>query len=223
VPFTIDQYSRRKSMSARGAMAQALSRFLLEQIFVHPGPFQFARVFSQWPSFVDKFVSPSACVLPGEWRYSDALMTPTLCPNTVEPKGTVPGQMANDGFGLYKLSELEADFEISLRASSVGERDAIVEKLEEIWRAPPLLMSESTGPRYGVLLPLPEYFGVDARFSLLSARLIDNEETAMREHRDAVLTVSGQTIQVTVGPVSPLRLTVNSCQILPDGTEVKLR
>jgi hypothetical protein len=223
MPFSIDQYSRRKTMSARGAMSLALSRFLEQQTFHNPGPFRFARVFSQWPSFVDKFVSPSACVLPGEWRYVDALMTPALCPETVEPPSTVPGQMAGDGFGLYKLSEVEQDFEISMRASSVGERDAIVETLEEIWHAPGLLMNDASGARYGILLPLPEYFGVDARFSLLSARTIDNEETAIREHRDAVFTLSGQTIQVTVGPVSPLRLTVNYCQILPDGTEVKLR
>jgi hypothetical protein len=144
-----------------------------------------------------------------------------LLEDTVEPR-TLDGRMTESGFGLYKLSEIEVNLEVSIRAASVTERDAIVLGLEEIFRAPQLLMNEQTGPRYGVLLPLPTYYGVEARFALQSARVLDDEDRAMREQRDAILTISGQAPQVTVGPASPLNMTVREYQLLPDGTCVPL-
>lgn len=198
-------YSRVATRDVRSAMAAALADKLAQLEFYNPNPFRFHAVFDEWPRYMDKFLSPSACVLPGSWRYADALMTPTLCEDTIEPLNP-DGTMAGAGFALYKLSEVEVDLEVSLRASSTAEREAIILGMEQTFRAPNLLMDEAAGPRYGVVLPLPDYFGVSARFALMGARVIDDEDRAMREQRDAVFTVSAQAPQVTVGPVFPLNM-----------------
>lgn len=191
-------------------MALALARHLEDQRFyLSTGVFTFAAVFDEWPSYLDRFVPPSACVLPGAWQYTDWSMTPRLLEDTWEVQG-------EPGFGLYKLSETEVEFEISMRSSNAAERDAIILGLEESFKAPGLLMDEQQGPRYGIMLPLPEYYGLDARFALQGARVIDDEERAMRENRDAVMTISGQAPQVAVGPVFPLNLRI---RLEVDGNE----
>jgi hypothetical protein len=204
----IEDFSRKATSSAREAMAITLANRLAELEFRDPGGsvFRFASVFYDWPSYSSKYVPPSACVLPGSWVYANALMTPTLCEDTWEPKG-------ESGFGLYKLSELEVEFEVSLRTDSTAQRDTILLGLESAFQPAGLLMTDPQGSRYGLLLPMPEYYGMQARFALQGARVIDDEERAMREQRDAVVVISGQAAQVVVGPVFPLGLTVrlNTC------------
>ena len=219
--FTIAQYSRTATLDLRSAMALSLARFLRDKVFFNPGQFQFAQVFEDWPSYLKRFVSPSACVLPGSWIYADALMTPHLLEKTVEPMNEA-GEMLAEGFGLYKLSEMEVTLEVSLRASSVAERSSIILGLEDKFRAPRLLMDDAAGPRYGIIVEMPEYYGMCARFALQSARVVDDEDRAMREQRDAVFVISGQAPQVTVGPVAPLSVVIRKKQMLPDGTCVDL-
>jgi len=182
-------------------MALALTRHLAALRFSSgAGQFMFAEVFDEWPSYSQKYIAPSAAVLPGSWTYGDAYLTPTLMEDTWEPKG-------ERGFGLYKLSEIEVTLEVSMRTNSTAEREAIVAIVEQSFRHPELLMSQA-GARNGILLPMPEYYGLCARFALLSGRVIDDEDRAMRENRDAILNVSAQATQVAVGPVSPLNLKV---------------
>lgn len=210
MPITRQQYSRTATRSARDAMALALTRHLESLQFQLSGAtFQLATVFSEWPAYLDRYVPPCACVLPNEWRYSDWAFTPKLLEDTWE----VPGE---PGFGLYKLSEIETDFEISLRTNNPAERDAMINGIEESFVAANVLMDEAQGPRYGIILPLPEYYGLAARFALQSARVIDDEERTMREQRDAVLTISSQAPQVRVGPVFPLNLKI---RLTIDGEE----
>lgn len=203
------QYSRTASLNARAALALALRRHLEGLSFsLVGGAFTLAQVFDDWPSYQSRLVPPSACVLPGSWRYADWAFTPHLLEDTVEP-ACVPGVgMSTPGFGLYKTAELECDFEVSVHSNTVAERDAVVLGIEDAFVAPTVLMNEQRGPRYGILLDLPEYYALQGRFALQSARVIDNEETAMRESRDAVIVISCQAPKVQVGPVFPLRLKI---------------
>src|SRR3989442_10911186 len=110
--MTIDQFSRKATRSNREAMALALRRHLETQSFtLAGGAFTFAQVFDDWPTYISRLVPPSACVLPGSWRYGDWSFSPKLLEDTVEPPVTVDG-MAGSGFGLYKTAEVECDLEI---------------------------------------------------------------------------------------------------------------
>ena len=67
---------------------------------------------------------------------------------------------------------------------------------------------QQDGARYGLVRASPEYYGLDGRFALLSGSVIDNEDTAMREKRDAVFTISARIPKVQVGPVWPMALKI---------------
>jgi hypothetical protein len=184
-------------------MALALARKLRAAVFPRPsgGQLRFAEVFESWPDYTQRFVPPAACVLPGSWPYDAARMTPTLLEDTWEPHGDV-------GFGLYKTADISADFEINIRATSDAERAVLLAGLEDIWVADEVLMDHISGARYGVLIEMTEYWGVCAGFALKSARVVDNEDMAIRNHREAIITVTGQAPQVKLAPVRPLKLTV---------------
>ena len=203
--FTLDQYSRKASLNVRDAMARALSRHLKTLTFQFG--VRFTDVFDEWPSYVKRYRPPCACVLPSSWAYS-GWMTPTLLEDTWEPQGA-------QGFGLYKTGEAETELEISIATTSTEERALIEQGIEDAFVDPELLMSEQRGPRNAILLPMPEYYGLNVRFSLLRGRVIDDEDSAIREKRNAVLTVSAQASKVKVGPVYPLALTI---QINNDGS-----
>lgn len=184
-------------------MAATLARHLREVEFPIPsgGSFRFAEVFDVWPRYTDRNVSPAACVLPSSWLYDAARLTPTLLEETWEPQGGV-------GFGLYKLADITLDFEINIRAPSAPERSAILMGIETAWVDPDVLMNQETGARYGVVLPMPEYWGVCAGYSLKSARILDDAGSSMREQREAIMVVTAQAPQVKLASVRPLRLTV---------------
>lgn len=204
MPITdISQYSRKQTLDVRSAMATAIARKLRDSVFPRGsgGSIKFAEVFESWPSYEQRYVPPSACVLPTPTLYDAARLTPTLLEDTWEPPGDV-------GFGLYQLADIEVEFEINIRAASSAERSDIIAGLEQAWVADGILMDQVAGARYGILLEMPEYWGLCAGFSLVSARTLDDEDKAMREHREAVLSVKGVASQVTLRPVRPLNLTV---------------
>jgi hypothetical protein len=196
--FTLDQYSRKASMAIRPAMAVALARHLAGLTFQFG--VRFTGVFSEWPSFVKRYRPPCACVLPSSWALG-GWMTPTLLEDTWEPQGA-------QGFGLYKTGESETELEISIATTSQDERAILEQGVEDAFTDPQALMSEQRGPRNAILLPMPEYYGLNARFSYLRGRSIDDDDSAMREKRNVVITVSAQASKVRVGPVYPLALTI---------------
>ena len=200
-------FSRKATQSVRNAMASALAGYVagLSWDLDDGTTVKFAQVFDRWPHYLQRTVDPSACVLPGSWKYGDALLTPTLLEDTWEPKG-------GDGWGLYKTAEAEMELELSFRATTAEERDQLILGLEEAFQDPNVLMSQQ-GAANRIVLPLPTYYGLSARYSLLSGRLIDSEEQAMREQRDAILTISAQAPKVKLGPVHPMCLTVRKLSI----------
>lgn len=206
--FTQADFSRRASLPIRQAMAKAITRFISQLTFFNPGAFQFAEVFEEWAGYLDRVVYPAAVILPGAWRYADSEFTPALIRRTMEPVD-FNGTLVDAGFALYKLAEFEQDMELSFRATSPGERDAILLGLESAFRSPELLSDNVAGARNGVILDLPEYYSLPGRFAVTSARVEDNPDSAMRNVRDAVLIISGQAQQVAVGPVRPMSVRVD--------------
>jgi hypothetical protein len=193
-----EKFSRTATQDVRGAMATALAAYIAGLEF-DPGDgsplYKFAQVFDEWPSYLDRNVDPSACVLPNSWKYGPALLTPVLIEATWEPKGM-------PGWGLWKTAEAEVEFELSLRASSPVMREKLILGIEDAFQS-------TTREANRIILDLPTYYGVDARYSLLAGRVVDNEEQAAREQRDAVLTISAQANKVVVRPVYPMALNIS--------------
>ncbi len=221
--FLREQYSRTKTRDLRGAMAEALKTYLAGiSIPVEAGVVKFAKVFSEWPDYDDKFITPSAVVLPSSAPYVAARLTPSLIEETWEPKGF-------QGFGLYALAEIDAEFEIKIRTTDKPTRSAIMSKLEELWVFPGYDMGDPYGlrpdgqyqspiDRYGVLLPMPDYYGLSARFALASQRVVDDQDPAMRNIREATITVTGQGRLVELLPVVPMIARIREYILGADGT-----
>lgn len=199
--FTRDQYSRKATKDVRDAAATALARYLRTLKF--DSGVQFTAVHDSWPSYSQRYQPPSACVLPNSWKYGPWGTAPKLLEWSWEPQG-------EQGFGLEKTSELEMELEISIATNSPEERAILLLGVEDAFIDPQGLMSEQRGPRNAILLPMPEYYGLSARFNLLGGRVNDDQETAMREKRDAVITVSCQASKVRLIPVFPLALTIET-------------
>jgi len=197
-----DEFSRTATMDVRGAMAATLARYIAGLKFdtLDGGPdLQFAEVFDEWPSYLDRAVPPSGCVLPSSWKYGAAVLTPVLIEDTWEPKG-------EPGWGLWKTAEAEVEFELSFRTTSAVERGKLILGIEDAFQS-------TSQEANRVVLPLPDYYGLDARYSLLSARVIDSEDQAIREQRDAVMTISAQADKVVLRPVFPMSLTIKKVSV----------
>ena len=207
----IAQFSRKASIGVRNALALALARLVQDMTFPGSQAQSFAVVYDEWPDFLDTGVFPAACILPGEFRYADSQMTPRLLEDTWEPKGM-------PGWGLQKTAELQTEFQLVIRTNLAGERAQLMQAVEDLFQPQDNLMDQ-TGPRYGLVVPLPEYYGVNGRFALLSGAVIDNEDTAMREKRDAAFTISASAPKVQVAPVWPMALQVTKKLFVERGQE----
>jgi hypothetical protein len=204
------QFSRKASIGVRNALAVALGRLVQNVTFPGSQAQGFAAVFDEWPDFLDTGVFPAACILPGEFRYADSQLTPRLLEDTWEPKGM-------PGWGLQKTAELQTEFQLVVRTNLPGERAQLMQAIEDLFQPVDNLMDQ-TGPRYGLVVPLPEYYNLNGRFALLAGAVIDNEDTAMREKRDAAFTISASAPKVQVVPVWPMALKVTKELVDPAGT-----
>ena len=194
------QFSRKASIGVRNALAVALGRLVQGLTFPGSQAQNFAAVYDEWPDFLETGVFPAACVLPGEFKYADSQMTPRLLEETWEPKGM-------PGWGLQKTAELQTEFQLAIRTNLASERSQLMQAIEDLFQPVDNLMDQ-TGPRYGLVVPLPEYYGITGRFALLAGAVIDNEDAAMREKRDAAFTISASAPKVQVVPVWPMALQV---------------
>lgn len=197
-------YSRTQTMDIRSAMARALAVKLTAAEYPAPDGrvLKFAEVFDTWPDPEDAYRPPgTAAILPAAYPMEPSQLTPTLLEETWEPAGQA-------GFGLYKTAEVMADFEILIRASTAAERRVFLTGIESMWVAEHVLMDPVQGARYGILLPMPEYWGTCAEFALKTIRVLDDEDRAMREHREAIITVSGLAAMVKLGPVQPMKMSI---------------
>lgn len=197
--ITVEQYSRKQSLNVRAAMVRAIAERLRNAKFPKPrgGFIQFSQVFEHWPDYPERSTAIVAAVLPSPVRYDAARLTPSLIDETWEPYGEV-------GFGLYRLADIDAEFEIQIRCPTDAERSVVLAGMETLWVADEVLMDPIAGARYGVIICMPEYFGVAAGFALKDMRVLDDENRAVREHREAIMTIFGQATQVKLAPVRPM-------------------
>lgn len=210
-----EMYSRTQTLDLRTAMAAALCRQLQSSTFPGAGGEGQLRIevaYQEWPSFGDEVVTPAACVLPdGEGQDVEARLTPTLLEDTWEVRG-------EPGWGLYVLSDYECEFVVKIRAATSAERSAVIAYVEQLLvQDADILIAPVGGNRYGMLTRMDEYYQRDCRFGLLGTTVIDDQESAMREQRDAQFRISAQAQKVRVGMVQPftLRVTVQSDLPLP--------
>ena len=202
------QYTRKATLPLRQAVASALAEFLGGLTFDTGGnSFPFAKVFTEWADYMDSAMYPSAVVLPGSWPYADSgIGAPRLLEETVEPRDA-DGNMLGVGWGLYKQAEIDAQLELRFSANTPAERDACLLKLEEVFHARELGDTAVEALRNELVLPLPAYYSLPARYAVASARMEDDADSAIRNVREAVLVLSVQASQVVVGPVYPMDLT----------------
>jgi len=221
------EYSRTATMDSRDACAAALKRILVGiDREINGERIKFAQVFDEWPSYDDKYDCPAACVLPPpEWTYDDT-STPKLMEQTVElqpipaPIGD-PSDPAQEppAFGLWKTAEMLDQFQIVLRASTPAQRAMLKLAIAEAFQTPNVGMDPG-GQRYGLLVDLPDYYGITARAAIQRGQNSDNEDSAARNQREATFVVSMQTAEVQVGGVWPMGLTITRKTQTGDGQPI---
>ena len=197
-------------MDVRDACALALSRVIQAIDKVIAGErVKFNHVFDEWPVFDDKYDPPAACVLaPPEYEYGDSNFVPRLLEDSIQTlAGTVPKGEA-PSFGLYKTAEMIDSYFLAIRAGSAAMRSVLKLAVEDAFQSP-TSPTDWTGPRYGILLQLPEYWGLTARASLLRASNVDSEDAAMRNQREATFTVRIQAPKVQLVAVHPFTATIS--------------
>jgi hypothetical protein len=203
-----EQYSQSAVMDVRDACALALRR-VVEGIDRHIGGehVKFVRVFDEWPDFMDVQQTPTACIVPPQgWEYDDAAFTPKLMEQTIET-WTVDVAGEPPAFGLYKTAEMKDEFLLAMRLSSPAMRSVYKLAVEEAFQTANVTM-DPDGQKYGLLVDLPEYWGMGARFSLIRGENIDDEDAAGRNRRDAQFVISAQAPKVQLGAVYTMGLSI---------------
>ena len=137
-------------------------------------------------------------------------MVPHLLEDTVEMGDAY-------GYGLYKSAEMLDEFTLQIRATTSAQRSLLKLAIEDAFQTPNV-MQDPQGQRYGLLLDLPEYWGLKARASLLSGSNSDSDDAAMRNQREATFVISMQADKVQLGEVYPMALTVTKTMKAPDGS-----
>ena len=209
-------YSQSACMDVRDACALALAR-VIEAIDRDIGGqrVHFTHVFDEWPTQEDKYDPPAACVMaPPEWTYSDSGGAPKLLEDSIESKDTG----ANDppSFGLYKTAEMIDEFGLQIRAGSTAMRSLLKLAIEDAFQTRNVTMNPSVPP-YGLLLDLPEYWGLTARAALQKGSNSDSEDAALRNQREASFVISMQAPKVQLGAVYLFTPTVTEVTPTGDG------
>jgi len=114
------------TVDPRSAAARALAEYLLSLVFVIPAPFpeaatrfQLQAVHEEWPEPEAELPYPCASILDGSPPTLDASnFVPTCLEDTFELYG--------QNTVLWKLAELEADFQVDFWCNSIPTREAIM-------------------------------------------------------------------------------------------------
>src|SRR5215831_3942382 len=213
--FTPEQFSRTQTTDLETAIADAVMS-ALNRPFPVPGTqreIQLAELYDEWPDIEDNFVDPSAVVLPDtELLYGPSHPTPVLLEDTWEPKGEM-------GFGLYELSEASREFEVAVRTSTAVDRQALKAGIETAFQNDDnVLVAPSNGVRYGMVVPMPGYWGLPCRLTLLASLKLDDPDTAARKIEELRFRIVAQAQHVKLGRVPPFRLRLAMYEQAPDGS-----
>jgi hypothetical protein len=211
---------RSATMDVGSAMATALARLVGRASIASPGsagtPLRFKDVLTDWATFDDRNVYPTACVVSeAEIRYDESRLTPGLLEETWARRG-------EPGLGLYKEAEGTTEFKVFLRAPTKKERSAVVLAVETLFSRPasvgigmqpPRRRGDSrvdVAARYGVLEPMPEYWGLSVRLSTEGTTKLDGADAASKNRWEAFMRVSAQASKVRLDRVVPAQLRVRT-------------
>jgi hypothetical protein len=207
-------YPFRKTRDIRTAMAETLSTYLAQLEFDLPATTEqrrFAAAYATWAEFEQSAKSeggrlPVVAVLPDEGKYDDSSLSPRILEETWRSDGT-------GGYALFAIAEFEVPFVALVRARSKGEREAITSVLEDAFVEPG--EAQDAGPlRYGRLLTMPAYYGRTARYTLLTQRLLDSGDFAIRHRWMSQFELLAQAQHVVVRKAAAMSSRV---QVVVDG------
>jgi len=179
-PGTPTAYTGDQETDARTALTRGLAEYLSMLSFKAPGgrELRFDKVLDTWAEPEDGAKYPRAIVTgTGSGIYDASSLTPD--------KPTTRNQLpAPDGRYLISSCVFVQDLSVEVWANDPPARRAIVAGLESAFNPVDFM--------YGFVLELPFYFNERATFSLKDMAYPDNEQDAMRRHRNAVFTVTGE-------------------------------
>lgn len=203
--ITPEQYSRKQSEDLETSISLAVVQTIGKQQFTGPGgvgKIGFTQVFEDWPSFEQSYVFPTAAILPdAPLVYGPSHMTPRLLEDTWEPRG-------EPGLGLYELCEASRDLTLQYRAGSAQERNALKAGLETSFIVPEVIVAPVQGPRYGVLVIMPEYWGLTVRLAIADSIKLDDAESAVQNRWEGRATIKAQAKLVKLAFVPPFRVRI---------------
>lgn len=209
--ITLEQFSRKATEDLETAISLAVTRTISGQ-FTGPGgagKIAFAQVHEDWPSFEQSYVFPTATILPDEpLVYGPSHLVPQLLEDTWEPRG-VPG------LGLYELCEASRDLVVQYRAGTAAERNALKAGLETTFVAPQVTLAPFSGMRYGVLVPMPEYWGLTVRLAIADSQKLDDAESSVQNRWEGRATIHAQAKLVKLAIVQPFRVRIK--EMVGDG------
>lgn len=197
-----EQFSRKQTEDLETAISLAVARTIGGQ-FTGPGgvgKIGFSQVHEDWPSFEQAYVFPTATVLPDEpLVYGPSHMVPRLLEDTWEPRG-------EPGLGLYELCEATRDLTLQYRAGTPAERNALKAGLETAFVAPEVTLAPVAGARFGVLVTMPEYWGLTVRLAIADSMKLDDAESAAQNRWEGRCTINAQAKLVKLAIVQPFRI-----------------
>lgn len=202
--ITPEQFSRSASTDLETAISLAVSR-TVSAPFQGPGGIghiAFTQVFEDWPSFESYYTDPSAVILPDEpLVYGPSQLMPKLLEDTWEPAG-------EPGLGLYELCEASREFGFQYRSGTAAERNALKAGVETAFIAPQVTLSPFSGARFGVLVPMPEYWGLQVRLAIVESLKLDDADNASKNIWEGRATIRAQAKLVKLAVVQPFKVRI---------------
>lgn len=207
----VRQYPLKAPADARTAIVYQLADFLKDLRFSFPKTtevFQFRpeAIYSDWPTWNSRAYSseallPAAAILPDRPTYLASSLTPAFLDETwsggdptlrnADGSQQYPiGDASGEGFGLFKVAEIQVPIVMVFRATSKPQRRAIMRTLEQAFvdtvgvdhTTDPLPFGVAEAmvspPHYGRYLELSRYYKRRCRLTLQAQQLLDSEELA---------------------------------------------
>lgn len=206
--FTADDYSAETGRSATLDLGDAIAAAVARRVkraginLSKSGALTpFAEVFTDWATWNNRYVFPTACVVSdAEVRYDDSSLTPSLLEETWARHG-------EPGMGLWKEAEGVVDLKVFLRAPSKRERAKVILAVEELFTRPGSVLR---GGAYRIIEPMEEYWGLGVRLSAQGVTRFDGTDSAANNRWEAVVRVSAQAPKVKLDVVNPMSIKVRT-------------
>lgn len=167
-------------LDPRNAAAEALAAYLRAAVFLVPGSpdqrFRLNQVLTEWPEDFHQLDQPAAAITSAVVTSGAHNLTPSVVEDSFDRH--CPGTV------LWKLAELQIQFQVDFWTTSKPERSAIAAAIHGLF-AP-------TESRYGILVQgHPDYYGLPVRLTLDAHQRVDDSGTVFSRDRALRATVIG--------------------------------